>query len=130
MKLDTNFVSQLRSFIAQGNGLVYRATWIECPQMALYVRLGHRNLVNTVPRSYHRTLEIANIHVREPYQGIGLYAELLSIVDEYLPSLSLYVENVHEIDHHKIYLSRGYEKVIGPTSLDDATSFFKLSTSI
>lgn len=130
MKLDTNFCAQLRAFIATRHERLPKATWVECEQIALYVRLGHRNLTRAKPSIYRPTLEIANVHVREPYQGIGLYSELLDIWDEYLPQLSLYIENVHAMDHYRIYLSRGYQLVIGPSSLDDAASFFKLSTSI
>jgi hypothetical protein len=80
--------------------------WFEMQSMQVYLRMSQRSLEGKI----RPTLDIANIEVRELYQGQGIFSEFLMgmelLAGKY--GKAIYVENVGNPILQRFLIKRGY----------------------
>ncbi len=121
--LDQSFDARFLRFLAS-TSMFGLAEWIEAEGVSIYIRLGTRLVPGTLTRI--RTIEVANITIREDLRGKGRYSTLLALIDAVAGPRMVYIENVHNKAQHPIYLRRGFQRVVIGVDPLESASFYKL----
>ena len=109
--LDAALEAALRTLMARPG---WRTGYLHTAQLSVYLRKG----LHLVEGQGKKTLDLANVRVKEPFRGKGVYGALLRAVERiaWEEGRSVYVELVHDESQHGIYLRRGYRKHYPPGS--------------